>query len=224
MCFSVAASFSASAVLVPMGIYCVKKSVSLEKPYWAFALLPLMFGIQQFFEGLVWLAIEPDGGGVTRLAALGYMFFSHLFWLVWIPFACYAIEDSAIKRKVIFFLILIGAAHGLLMYIPLWFREDWLTVELVRQSIDYKATLLYDEYIPRIIVRAFYALIILVPLLVASDRYIRIFGVIIATSVAISTVKFGYAFISIWCYFAAVLSFYILVMILQKTKMTEDEL
>ena len=224
MCFSVAASFSASAVLVPMGIYCVKKSVSLEKPYWAFALLPLMFGIQQFFEGLVWLEIEPDGGGATRLAALGYMFFSHLFWLIWIPFACYAIEDSTIKRKVIFFLILIGAAHGLLMYIPLWFREDWLTVELVRQSIDYKATLLYDEYIPRIIVRAFYALIILVPLLVASDRYIRIFGVIIATSVAISTVKFGYAFISVWCYFAAVLSFYILVMILQKTKMTEDEL
>jgi len=224
MCFSVAASFSASAVLVPMGIYCVKKSVSLEKPYWAFALLPLMFGIQQFFEGLVWLEIEPDGGGETRLAALGYMFFSHLFWLIWIPFACYAIEDSAIKRKVIFFLILIGAAHGLLMYIPLWFREDWLTVELVRQSIDYKATLLYDEYIPRIIVRAFYALIILVPLLVASDRYIRIFGVIIATSVAISTVFFGYAFISIWCYFAAALSFYILIMILQKTKMTEDEL
>jgi hypothetical protein len=73
-------------------------------------------------------------------------------------------------------------------------------------------------------VRAFYALIILVPLLVASDRYIRIFGIIIATSVAISTVFFGYAFISIWCYFAAVLSFYILVMILQKTKMTEDEL
>jgi Family of unknown function (DUF6629) len=223
MCFSVAASFSASAVLVPMGIYCVKKSVSLERPYWAFALLPLMFGIQQFFEGLVWLAIEPDGGGVTRLAALGYMFFSHLFWLIWIPFACYVVENSTIKRKVVFILIFIGAVHGLLMYIPLWFREDWLTVELVRQSIDYKATLLYDEYIPRIIVRAFYALIILVPLLVASDRYIRIFGVIIATSVAISTVLFGYAFISIWCYFAAVLSFYILIMMLQKTKTTEDE-
>jgi len=224
MCFSATASFSASVVLIPVGIYCVRKSASLQKQYWVFALLPLMFGTQQFFEGLVWLGIEPDGGGTTRSAALGYMFFSHLFWLIWIPLACYVVENSTIKRKLIFILIFIGAAHGLLMYIPLWFHKDWLSVELVRQSIDYKATLLYDEYIPRIIVRVFYALIILVPLLVASDHHIRIFGVIIAASVAISTVFFGYAFISIWCYFAAVLSFYILVMILLKTKRTEDKL
>lgn len=218
MCFSATASFSAAAVLIPAGTYCVKKSLGLQKPYWVFALLPLMFGIQQVFEGLVWMAIEPGGGGTIRSAALGFVFFSHLFWLIWIPLSCYIVESCTIKKNIFLVFIFLGAAHGLLMYIPLWFRVDWLTVELVSQSIDYKATLLYDEYIPRIVVRAFYAFIILVPLLLASDRSMKIFGGIIAASVAISTVFFGYAFISIWCYFAAVLSLYILVMILQNNR------
>ena len=75
MCFSATASFSAAAILVPAGIYCFKKSTSLEKPYWLIALLPLIFGIQQLFEGFVWLALEPGGGGQTRLPAMGFLFF-----------------------------------------------------------------------------------------------------------------------------------------------------
>jgi hypothetical protein len=213
MCFSATASFTASVVLIPLGVYCVKKAIETEKPYWAIAILPFVFGLQQGFEGLVWLEMEPEGSAPTRFAALGFMFFSHVFWLIWIPFACYIAETDTAKRKIFFALIFIGAVHGLLMYIPLWVNPDWLTVELVNRSIDYKATLLYDQYMPRIVVRVIYAVIVLIPLLFTSDQYIRIFGVLIAVSVAVATVYFGYAFISIWCYFAAILSIYILFMV-----------
>ena len=217
MCFSATASFNTAVVLIPVGVYCIKKAVGLKSPYWTFAILPLIFGIQQIFEGLVWLEFDPGGEGATRLPALGFMFFSHVFWLFWIPFACYAVENSAIKKKVFIIMAFIGAAHGLIMYIPLWFHEDWLIVELVRQSIEYKASLFYDEYIPRVVVRVFYGLIVVTPLILASDRYIKIFGVIITISVVIATVFFGYAFISVWCYFAAILSLYILFMIRQQS-------
>lgn len=111
------------------------------------------------------------------------------------------------------------------MYVPLLFQPDWLTVEVLKNSIVYKATLLYDDYIPRIVVLILYALIVLAPLLFSSERYIRIFGVIIMVSVIVATVFFGYAFISIWCYFAAVLSLYILFMVLRMTKkITEQEI
>jgi len=213
MCFSATASFTAATILIPAGIYAAKKSSRLNKPYWAIALLPLIFGIQQIFEGLVWLEIEPGGGGSTRMASLGFMFYSHLFWLAWIPFACFVIEHKPLKRKLFFVLILIGSIHGLLMYLPLWFNLDWLLVELVGRSIDYKATLLYDDYLPRIVVRILYALIVLIPLLLCSDRYIKFFGFMVAASVAIATIFFGYAFISIWCYFAAILSLYIIFML-----------
>jgi hypothetical protein len=218
MCFSATASFAASVVLIPAGIYCIKKASSLEKPYWAFAVVPLIFGIQQIFEGVIWLEFEPGGGVATRLAALGFLFFSHLFWLFWVPFACYLVEENATRKKLFFLLSMLGAAMGLSMYIPLWLHADWLSVVLTKLSIDYKTTLLYDGYVPRVILRAIYALIVIVPLLLASDRYIKIFGVIIAISVAISSVFYSYAFISVWCYFAALLSIYMLMMINKKSK------
>jgi len=222
MCFSATASFGASSILIPVGLYCVKKSMKLEKPYWVFALLPLIFGIQQIFEGLIWLDIKPGDGGETHYPALGFLFFSHLFWLIWIPLSCYAIEDNTIKRKLYFVLILLGATHGLSMYIPLWFNKDWLIVELVQQSIDYKAVLIHDEYVPRLVMRILYALIVVIPLLTTSDRFIRIFGLIITLSVVFSTIFYSYAFISIWCFFAAILSLYILYMILQKTRLADE--
>jgi len=218
MCFSATASFTTALVLVPVGVYCVKKSVSLQKAYWLFALIPIFFGIQQFFEGLVWLGLESDDAGMVHSAAMGFIFFSHLFWLIWIPLSCYAIENSAIKRKIYLILIVLGAAHGLSLYVPLLFHQDWLTVKILSQSIKYKATLLHDEYIPIIGMNILYAMFTLVPLLLGSDRYIKAFGVIIMISLAITSLYFNYAFISVWCFFAAVLSFYILIMILQKNK------
>ena len=81
MCFSATASFTASALLVPIGVYCVKQSTHVQKPYWIIAALPLIFGIQQAFEGSVWITIESGDPSATRLSALSFMFFSHLFWL-----------------------------------------------------------------------------------------------------------------------------------------------
>jgi len=213
MCFSATASFSTAVVLIPVGIYCVKKALDLKSRYWTFAILPLTFGIQQMLEGVVWLVFDPGGGGATRLFALGFMFFSHLFWLFWIPFACYAVETHAIKKRFFIIAAFIGTAHGLIMYAPLLFNPDWLVVELIKGSITYKASLLYDEYIPRIVVRVFYGIIVITPLLVASDRYIKIFGGLITLSIIIATVFYGYAFISVWCYFAAILSLYIIFII-----------
>lgn len=216
MCFSATASFSTSVILVPIGIYCLLKSSGFKIPYWTFAVIPLIFGIQQFFEGLVWLVVGSGDGLTLHLAALGFLFFSHVFWLIWIPYACFLLENNAYKKKIFFILIFIGAAYGLSLYIPLLFNQNWLEVELIKQSIEYKTTLLYDKVIPKEMVSLIYALILLIPLLGISSRYIRIFGVIITASVIVTTLFMDYAFISIWCYFAAVLSFYILVLILKK--------
>lgn len=217
MCFSATASFATAVVLIPTGVYCIKQSKELKQPYWLIALLPLMFGFQQVFEGFVWIDLAsavPE----PRLTALGFMFFSHFFWLLWVPLACLAVETKPIKRKLFMGITVPGATLGLLMYVPLWIHSDWLTVEINQHSISYKAILLYDEYIPRIVSRVLYALIVLIPLLLSSQYYVRIFGVIIFFSIAFATIFYGYAFISVWCFFAAILSLYILYMISQLKK------
>jgi len=222
MCFSVTASFTAAAVLVPAGIYCVKKAAGLEKAYWLFALMPVMFGIQQFFEGLVWLGMQPDEGGSVLFAARGYLFFSHFFWLFWIPLSSYAVEDNTVRRKMYFFLAIVGALHGSLMYVPLLFNEDWVTVKLVGHSLKYKMVLFHEDYLPLLARNFLYAVLTLVPLLSATDRYIKIFGLLIVISLAITNFYFEHAFVSVWCFFAAILSFYLVVMIIIKTRVNES--
>ena len=221
MCFSATASFTTALVLVPVGAYCVRKAAGLEKAYWLFALIPLMFGIQQLFEGLVWLGMTADNNDATLVAGRGFLFFSHFFWLFWIPLACYAVEDNATRRSLYFLLAIVGAVHGLLMYVPLLINEDWLIVRISDYSIKYKLTLFHEEYLPLRVRNFIYGIVVLVPLLSASDRYVRVFGAMIVFSLVLTSLLYDHAFVSVWCFFAAVLSLYILIMIYRKTKVTE---
>lgn len=218
MCFSATASFTAAALLVPAGIYCAKKATPLSKPYWAIGLFPLLFGVQQALEGLVWLALESNDPQSIRYSALGFMLFSHFFWLFWVPIASAVLEPRGLKRNIFLALAIFGGLYGASMYLPLLVQANWLTVNLVQHSISYEAQLIYDGYVPRLALRVLYAVIVLSALLFSSDRYIRLFGILIAISVVVATVFFGYAFISVWCYFAALLSLYVLYMMRRITR------
>ena len=217
MCFSATASFTASFALIGSVIYCVKIASDFEKPYWLFAFVPVLFGLQQFIEGIVWLKIASECTNSARTAALSYLLFSHLFWLIWIPLSCYAVENNLIKRKIFFALILLGGVFGLSIYVPFLLVEDSMAIGLTRNSIVYSTVLLYDQYIPRKLLTLFYILII-IPLLMANDRYTKYFGLLILASVVFSIMFFDYAFISTWCYFAAVFSLFIVYILLSKNR------
>ena len=58
MCFSAEVSFGASAVISTIGVLAVKKSTKKEQLL--FALIPLLFGLQQFSEGWLWLALQNE--------------------------------------------------------------------------------------------------------------------------------------------------------------------
>ena len=209
MCFSTTASFSSAAILVTGGLFCLKKATPFDKPYWVFALLPLMFGIQQAIEGSVWWALDTNNTKYLQLSALGFLFFSHFILLVWIPLSCYLTEPVH-QRKMLFLLISgAGAIYGTTMFVPFLLYSDWLTVLAVNHSIVYQTTLIYDDYVPRIVVTAGYMLIVLVPLMLSSDRHHRILGTLALLSAILTIVFFNFAFISVWCYFAAVISLYI---------------
>ena len=218
MCFSATASFTSALILIPVGVYCLNKSRKIKKSYWVFAVMPLLFGIQQALEGLVWLEIEPYGSGNVRAAALGFMFFSHLFWIFWVPFSCYMVETDGFRKKLFYLLMFLGAIHGLLIYVPLLVNDDWLSVGLVGNSIDYTALMLHDNYVPVNIMRLMYGVFVLLPLLICSDYKIKLFGISILVSAVISGLYFSYTFISIWCYFAAILSLYLCHIIIERSR------
>lgn len=215
MCFSATASFTTAAILIPAGIYCIKEAKQLEKPYWAFSMLPFLFGLQQLFEGGVWLALLEGNAINVRSYSLGFLMFSHIFWLGWIAYSSYLVERSPKIRNIFKLISIVGVVFGTSLFIPLLFNTEWLTVSIIKHSIHYNFIYYYDYYIPQSILTAFYSGAILVPLFLSSDRYHNILGVLIFISGLVTWAFFTLVFVSVWCYFSAVISLYIFYIITQ---------
>ncbi|MDH5388523.1 MAG: hypothetical protein OEY06_08740 [Gammaproteobacteria bacterium] len=216
MCFSVGVSLTSAVILVPLGLYGLKKTLRVNKAYWAFALLPIGFGMQQAFEAGVWWALDTNNTEILRLSALGFLFFSHLFWLVWIPLSSYFVETIK-RRRILFLLIAImGAISGTTMFLSFILHSSWLTVSVVNHSIHYQTAQIYDDYFPEIVLRTVYLLMVLLPLLLSSKRHLRLLGILMLLSMIATLTLFSFTFISVWCYFAALISLYIYYSILIK--------
>ena len=209
MCFSATASFTTAAILIPTGIYCLNEANQLEKPYWAFAMFPFIFGLQQLLEGGVWLALLKGDAMTARAFALGFLLFSHVFWVGWVPYSSYLTESSARFKRVFKIFTIIGVLFGASMFVPLLFIPEWLTASIVNDSIHYKLMFFSGAYVSQPMLTAVYAILILLPLMLSSDRYHNILGVLTLFSGLLAWISFNWVFVSVWCYFAAVISLYI---------------
>ncbi len=214
MCFSASVSYSATAVLVTSGLYAVQQAKRLPVPYWMWAAIPVLFGIQQAFEGRVWQMLDAGNASAAVPYALGFHFFSHFLWLWWLPLSSYFVEPGKIRKRVIGACAILGAFIGTLVYSVMLFHPEWMTVAVREHSIAYSFSVpdRSSIHLP-ITPAALYAFITLVPLFFSSHRQIRIFGGLTALSSVLASAAYGYAYISVWCFFAAVLSLYLVHMI-----------
>jgi hypothetical protein len=220
MCFSASVSYSAATVLVGAGVYAVQQARRLPPPYLMWALVPVLFGLQQAFEGGVWQELDAGDAGAAVPFALGFHFFSHFLWLWWLPLGSYLVEPGKtgmigkIRKKVIGGCAMFGAFAGTLVYSVMLFNSEQMSVAVREHSITYDFSFPFrsSSYLP-ITPAALYALTILVPLLFSSHRLIRIFGWLTAISSVLASEIYGYAYVSVWCFCAAALSLYLVYMI-----------
>jgi len=220
MCFSATVSYSAAAVLVTTSVYAVRQARRLPRPYLMWALVPVLFGLQQAFEGRVWQALDAGDASAAVPYALGFHFFSHFLWLWWLPLSSYLVEPGQtgkigkIRKRVIGGCAIFGAFAGALVYSVMLFHPEWMSVGVKVHSVTYDFSVPWRSpfHMP-ITPAALYALTILVPLLLSSHRLIRIFGVLVVLSSVLTSEAYGYAYVSVWCFFAAALSLYLVFMI-----------
>jgi hypothetical protein len=202
-----------------MGGYAVTMAVKKKRlGFLPLALVPLAFGIQQIFEGFVWLGIKGDNVESARAWALGFLFFSHFFWPFFIPLMSYSAEIQPRRRKFLGALTIMGVIFSACIYIPFLFREGWYNPVVINCHLDYSTTVLFGALPTRII----YAVIVLAGLFGSTNRNIKIFGGIAFVSIAVTVIFWSYAFISVWCFFAAILSAYLIYVIwrLPKSSLT----
>ena len=207
MCFSAEASFGLSAALLPAGVYCVRCALVKNRDLLCLAVIPLIFGAQQFLEGLVWMGIGRADGQLTRAASLVYLAFALAFWPFWIPFSAFLLEAPG-KRKWLFgFVAALGLLGGLILYLPLAWDPALLTPTPHHHAIHYEM-----ERSPPLRWMSFatwqglYMIVVALPPLLSPSRGFFLFGVAIVLSSAASHVFYGNASPSVWCFFAAVLS------------------
>lgn len=215
MCFSATASFTAAGVLVPAGAIGIYQAARVDRRYVGIEVLPVLFGLQQLSEGIVWIAGVQADASLVGQASLAYMFFSWLAWPVWIPLSTYFLEAER-RRSIFLFLSVFGGMLGAVQYIPYFLHPEWLATTFLPNAISYSATELLDFVIGRPATYVLYLLAIIAPLLLSSNRDARIFGGLVVVVVAVTYLFFRYAYISVFCVGGAVMSLYLVAAILRK--------
>jgi hypothetical protein len=191
MCFSASASFTAGTVLLIGGIVSVRK---VEKPRQVpFAAIPLLFSLQQFTEGFLWMSIKnPDHAGWKPAATFVFLLFAQVIWPFWVPLSVWMIEKKGPRKKILLGFLCMG-----------FVAACYLGTLHIRYDLDFP-----KAFMP--VCAVFYFVCTIIPPLFSSLRRMPILGGIILCSFLISYVFFQEYLVSVWCFFAACISILVL--------------
>lgn len=208
MCFSAEASFGVGALLLPAGYYCLHQALRQGPSYLPLAIIPLVFSIQQFAEGLVWIGIRHEQPTLRTAAGLVFLFFALGFWPFWASFCGLFLERDRSRQAGLVLGALLGLTFSGFLYLPLaWDPERWLQIGVRYHSIQYDFRRLpVFDVLPQPWWHFSYLVLVSIPLLRSPDRRWTVYGIMVVGAAAFSQVVFWYAYISVWCFFAALLS------------------
>ena len=202
MCFSATASFVAGTALSAVGVATLRQAE--RRSELPFAAIPLLFGVQQLTEGVIWLTFGCDAPQPMQLPQLRqamtyvYSMFSHVLWPIYVPFAFRFLEVTPWRRRAMLWFQGAGLAAGLYLLYSILARPIVATVD---RHIVYVTP---HFFLPAVI--ALYLAATCVTGFFSSHGFVRLFGVLALLSFVASYVVAAHAVVSIWCFFAALLS------------------
>jgi hypothetical protein len=197
MCFSATASFSAGALLVGLGTLTLR---SARRPgELPFAAIPLLFAIQQLSEGVIWLTFRYEAPQLNAVMTHVYSFFSHVLWPAYVPISVLLIEPPGRRRRALLVFVVAGVAVGAyLLYVLLAFP---IVSRSTGQHIEYVS----PHFFATAVMTVYLASTTISPIL-STHRMARVFGVLALMLFATAYLVYATWFISVWCFFAALLS------------------
>lgn len=197
MCFSAPASFIAGTALSVVGVATIR--MTSRKAEIPFATIPLLFGIQQIIEGMIWLSFRNESSLPNAPLTLAYSLFSHVLWPIFVPFAVGLLETVPWRKKALAVCQVAGWAVGLyLLYIIVQFP---VTSRVAGKHIAYDSPHFYVAA-----VMLLYLIATCASSLVSSSRIVKVFGALSLTAFVAAYVIHTATWFSVWCFFAAILS------------------
>jgi hypothetical protein len=197
MCFSATASFMAAGAMLGIGVMTLKSArYSRELP---FAAIPFLFALQQLSEGVIWLTFQYDTPWVNTVMTYLYTVFSHVLWPIYVPIAVLLIEPVAHRRRTLLGFVIAGSVVGL-----------YLLAVLVMFPVVSMPTGQHVEYIlPHyfgLTTMTLYLMSTTISLILSTNTAVKVYGVLTLLSFVAVYALYSNWFISVWCFFAALLS------------------
>ena len=197
MCFSATASFSAGALLLGIGTLTLKSA--RRRRELPFAAIPILFAIQQLIEGVIWLTFGYEAPLLNSVMTHVYSFFSHVLWPVYMPVAVLLMEPAGWRRRALLAFVAAGAALGAyLLYVLLAFT---VVSRPTGQHVEYVS----PHFFAAATMTMYLTTTALCPVL-SRHRIVKLFGVLALLSFGVAYTFYATWFISVWCFFAALLS------------------
>ena len=201
MCFSATASFTAGVPLLLVGVMTISR-VRNRKDL-LYALIPMLFAIQQLIEGALWLTFPAKAPLLKMVLTYAYSVFSHVLWPMYIPISVLLLEPVAWRRKVLIAIALAGTFIGL--YLLYYLVRFPIVAEVTGHHIVYISPHFHALY-----AMGLYLLGTCISSLFSSHRIVKLFGVAAFVSFMLAYAIYATWFISVWCFFAAILSWIVL--------------
>jgi hypothetical protein len=201
MCFSATASFTAAAVIGSVGIVTLRSAAA--KPDYrilALAAFPMLFAAQQVVEGLLWLDLTaPEPGALRGVLVHAFQGYAEVFWPTFAPLAALLIERERWRRILISTCLAIGVALSIYLLVAMIGHPYQASIG--EGHIVYRNEFQYPKGI-----EAPYVVATTLSLLLSSAKEVRRLALVILIGFAVAYVSFHHAYISVWCFFAAVAS------------------
>lgn len=219
MCFSAGASFTAGILLSGIGIASLKKAK--EPSQVAFAAIPVIFGVQQITEGFLWLSfVNPGLEPLQATCTYLFLFFAQIVWPFWVPFSIFILQSKEKRKLAGRVLVLIGTMVSLYL--------AYCLVNFPVQASADNYHIAYRQDYPASLSRyggIFYIIATIVPPFFSPYKYMWSLGAAILVSYIMTAVFYEDYIVSVWCFFASIISVSVLVVMYyfpQQTKAAQE--
>jgi hypothetical protein len=212
MCFSATASFTASVTLAIIGLLACKQAK--QRATFLLAFSPLIFALQQASEGVLWLSFTHPAWQLLQTPATYFFLFCALaWWPFWIPLTLTLLEPHVLQRKILLNLLTFGAFFSLYMLFCIGSYGASASITNCQADIchmHYAIQIPGDTYSLSAVL---YLIPAVLPFFVSSIWGMQTLGASISLAYLVSYMFYQTHFLSVWCFFAAILSLWILIIV-----------
>ncbi len=179
-----------------------------------FASIPLFFGIQQIAEGTLWLSLpNPEYILLQKFATFIFVIMAQVLWPIMIPLSVLCLEQDQKRKNILSIFLVLGLLFSLYIGYCLTFYN--ITPKIENYHIQY-----YIDFPESFILPAFIAYITatIIPPFISTVKRVNMLGVSLFLSCLVTLMFFTQYLVSVWCFFAAIISGVILWILIDSNK------